>query len=188
MIRILSSVFAAMILIVSIGCATHPYSKCGPMGYGPCGPALMSGCDILPCEPAPCGPPPCGPPPCEPVSCVPAPCGPPPCEPVPCGPPPCEPAPCGPISCAPAMCNNNACPPGSYAGCPCNTCNNQAAGLAGPFAGSGMICPPAPLLRPPHLKLARPAFCNRNLDDESELYVTRGPRDFFDPNPNKIRY
>lgn len=184
MIRVLASVFVTMILVASVGCATYPYNGCAQPGFGgQCGPAM---CD--PCGPAPFMPAPCGPAPCDPT----------PCGPVPCAPAACEPAPCMPAPCVPSPCGQGSCPsPGGY---PCN-CQNGSVGMVCPVGfgngatagmgvgmGPGTVCPPAPVLGPPLLKLPRAGICNRNQDPESELYVTRGPRDFFDPNPNKVRY
>ncbi|MGL6194863.1 MAG: hypothetical protein ACRC2T_08590, partial [Thermoguttaceae bacterium] len=99
---------------------------------------------------------------CEVSACEPA-CAP-ACEPA-CAPA-CEPA-CAPV-CEPACVP--ACEPACGQGC----LGNHSFGNGN--LGNGGIIQPAPF------------FGKRQETAPTNYYVTRGPRDFFDPNPNKIRY
>ena len=122
----------------------------------------------------PCGPcvpsydcSPCGMSACDPAPCDPAPCGPAPCSPCEqaytCAPAACEPAPCGVTAC------DNAC---SYNSCDTGGCF----GIVPRFGlGLGLGSP----VKYGHGTVRRAP---------EEMYVTRGPRDYFyAPNSGQMR-
>lgn len=177
-----------LVLLSSIGC-TSSRMVFGPNACSPCG---IASCD------------PCGPSACDPVqACEPAA----PCEPVGCesG---CSVSPkrlerfesfssCGPCD---NPCTNpcaNACGPveqgcGVFGGC------GLGLGLGfgdpnGLFAAlqhrNCMGCPSCVKMRPfCGVGFRRGMGMGNGAGADEESYITRGPRDFFDPNPNQVRY
>ena len=166
MFKKLTFTVVAMFALMSLGCA------CQSGGFyrgacGPCGPCDAS-YECSACEPAACTA-------CQPAA---------PCEAATCSA--CMPAaPCGqscsvPEPCQPSACEVSAC--GACNSCSsCNTCNFQGCRLGigsdnGLFSSFGSGA-------------KMHGFGKRNAGyDSGEMYVTRGPRDFFDPNPNQVRY
>jgi len=152
-----------MIVLTSLGCVCSPGGNIlGIGGYNPCGPCVPS-YECTPCGMSACDPVvPCGP--CEPAPCE-------ACEPVPCGP--CEPAPCGPCEQATYGCNVPTC----ESACSYGVCNNASGFGVGIGFGSenGLFSYGA--IKHGH------GFPRRAPE---EMYVTRGPRDFF-YDPNTVR-
>ena len=168
MFKKLTFTVVAMFALMSLGCACQSggfyRGACGPCG--PCGPCDAS-YECSACEPAACTA--CQPAACEAVTCS-------ACEPAtPCG------QSCGiPEPCQPSACGVSAC--GACDACSsCNTCTFQGCRL-GIGSGNGLFSSFGSGAK-------MHGFGKRSAGyDNSEMYVTRGPRDFFDPNPNQVRY
>ena len=164
MFRKLTLTVVLMIVLTSIGCVC---SSGGPFGvgiYDPCGPCIPS----YDCTP-------CGMSACDPVAPCEAACG--PCEQAvyACEPAACEP--CGVAACEPSACGVAAC----ESACSCNPCDSGRC-LTG--FGLGVGSENGLFNSVGHGRTVRQGHGFNRAPEE--MYVTRGPRDFF-YNPNSTR-
>ena len=158
MFKKLTLTVTLMIVLTSIGCVCSSGSRCGIGGYSPCGPCGAS------YECTPCGMSACDPvAPCEQATCA---CGPSACEPSTCAPSACEPCACEPAACGVAACESAS--PGNP--CDCGRGFGMRTGFG--FGSEKAVKGHGVFSRAP----------------AEEMYVTRGPRDFFySPNSSQMR-
>ncbi len=198
MLKKLTLSLAAILCLTAVGCVSHSGGYMGARAYDPCSPCGAS-YECSPCESATCTA--CQPAaPCESASCTA--CQPAaPCEAATCNA--CQPAapceacmpssPCG-ESCGVPACGNSC----SYEFDGCST-GNCGCGMRNHFGQKATFGSENGLFSSlgygqgfghGHAKGMKHGVFGRGYDNyvnPDEMYVTRGPRDFFDPNPNVVR-